>query len=53
LAPLQAAAPFVLIPHVWEPPALTEVKAPAGGFAWPFPLAPQQATVPLVLIPQA
>ena len=38
--------PFVLIPQVWSPPALTDVKVPAGGVDWPEPLSPQQATVP-------
>ena len=34
------------------PPALTAVKVPAGGVAWPSSSAPQQATVPFVLTPQ-
>ena len=41
--------PFVLSPQAWEPPALTAVKVPAGGVAWPLELAPQQARVPFVL----
>ena len=44
--------PFVLTPQVWKPPALTAVKVPAGGVAWPLPLRPQQARVPFVLSPQ-
>ena len=27
--------PFVLTPQVWKPPALTDVKVPPGGVAWP------------------
>ena len=34
-------------------PALTEVKVPLGGLAWPEALLPQQARVPSVLTPQA
>ena len=44
--------PFVFIPQAWKPPALTAVKVPAGGVAWPLPLRPQQATMPFVLTPQ-
>ena len=45
--------PFVFIPQVWSPPALTAVKVPGGrgGLALER-CAPQQATVPFVLIPQ-
>ena len=32
-------------------PALTAVKVPAGGVAWPSLSWPQQATVPFVLTP--
>ena len=46
LPPQQATVPFVLTPQVWRPPALTAVKVPAGGVAWPLALSPQQATVP-------
>ena len=52
LSPQQTAVPFVLIPQVWSAPALTVVKVPAGGVAWPKSLSPQQARVPSVLIPQ-
>ena len=41
--------PSVLTPQVCQPPALTALKVPAGGVAWPMPLSPQQATVPSVL----
>ena len=43
--------PFVLSPQVWRAPALTAVKVPAGGVAWPLPLSPQQARVPFVRTP--
>ena len=39
-------------PQEWNLPALTAVKVPGGGVAWPSALRPQQATVPSVLIPQ-
>ena len=32
--------PLVLTPQVWTPPALTAVKVPAGGVAWPCRWAP-------------
>jgi hypothetical protein len=38
--------------QVWNSPAPTLVKLPAGGFAWPYTFEPQQATVPVVVIPQ-
>ena len=44
--------PSLLIPQVWSHPALTEVKEPAGGVAWPYSSLPQQATEPLLLTPQ-
>ena len=34
------------------PPPSTAVKVPTGGVDWPRPWAPQQATAPLVLMPQ-
>jgi hypothetical protein len=37
---------------VWEPPALTAAKFPPDSDAWPERFEPQQATLPLVLIPQ-
>ncbi len=49
--PQQVALPFVLIPHVWSPPAPSAVKVPAGGVDWPSRLRPQHATLPFVLIP--
>ena len=30
LAPQQEMEPLVLMPQLWEPPALTAVKVPAG-----------------------
>ena len=32
--------PFVFTPQLWKPPALTAVKVPAGGVAWPSTLSP-------------
>lgn len=51
--PQQTTEPSVRIPQVLRPPAVTEVKAPSGGEAWPSVLLPQQATEPSVLTPQA
>jgi hypothetical protein len=34
--PQQAMLPSVLTPQAWYSPALTEVKLPAGGVAWPY-----------------
>src|SRR6266550_4348647 len=46
--------PSVLTPQLCQPPALTCVKAPAGGVARSKPLSPQQATLPSLLsTPQA
>ena len=33
--PQQATEPSLLTPQVWNHPALTETKEPAGGVAWP------------------
>ena len=52
VAPAGEGAVRPVSPQVWMPPALTAVKVPAGGVAWPLPLRPQQATAPFVLIPQ-
>ena len=52
LSPQQATVPFVRTPQVWSAPALTAVKVPAGGVAWPTSLSPQHATVPFVRSPQ-
>ncbi len=39
--------------RLWpSPPALTAVKVPGGGVAWPPSFRPQQAVVPLGLTPQ-
>ena len=35
LSGLPSGVLSVLIPQVWLPPALTAVKVPAGGLAWP------------------
>jgi hypothetical protein len=43
--------PSVFTPQVWDFPALTETKVPAGGVAWPALLSPQQAMVPSVFRP--
>jgi hypothetical protein len=59
LSPQQATAPFDLTPHVWQPPALTEVNVPVGAALCPWSIsptapgnpAPQQATVPSVFSP--
>jgi hypothetical protein len=51
LAPQQATLPLARTPQVWEPPALSALKAPTGGVDWPLPLTPQQATVLLVRTP--
>jgi hypothetical protein len=52
LAPQQTSAPFVLNPQVWLLPAPIAVNVPEGDVAWPKALFPQQATVPLTLMPQ-
>ena len=44
--------PSLCSPQVWESPALTWVKVPGGGVAWPKKLYPQQATVPSLFSPQ-
>jgi hypothetical protein len=44
--------PFGLTPQLWEPPALSAVKVPAGRVAWPLLLSPQQATASVALNPQ-
>src|SRR5205823_6215003 len=50
--PQQASVPSALSPQVCSPPALTWLKAPAGGVAWPLSLLPQQASVPSAFTPQ-
>ena len=50
--PQQATEPSRFNPQVWNPPALTEMKEPAGGVDRPSPSLPQQATEPLLLTPQ-
>jgi hypothetical protein len=65
LLPQQYAAPSVVTPQVYEPPALIDVKPspPATGTGpyvqvlvpspnWPDPLEPQQYAAPLVVTPQ-
>ena len=42
----------VCTPQLWEPPAETELKVPAGGVAWPESSLPQQASVSSVCTPQ-
>jgi hypothetical protein len=55
--PQQVSVPSVLIAQVWNRPALTAVKVPDGGVAWPWSSKsgawPQQVSVPSVLIAQA
>jgi hypothetical protein len=46
-APAGQDAP-VFTPQVCRAPALSCVKTPLGGTAWPWPLAPQQAALPSV-----
>ena len=53
LSPQQARVPSVLTPQVNPKLALTDVKVPVGGVAWPELLLPQQAMFPLLLTPQA
>jgi hypothetical protein len=49
LLPQQLTEPFVRTPQVCVLPALSDVKAPAGGVDRPLPLWPQQTATPLVL----
>ena len=44
--------PSVFNPQVWDHPALTEEKEPAGGEDRPPPSYPQQAMEPSVFNPQ-
>jgi hypothetical protein len=44
--------PSVFKPQVWALPALTDVKLPLGGVAWPKSLTPQQAMLPSLFKPQ-
>ena len=44
--------PSPFTPQVWNHPALTEKKVPAGGVAWPYSSKPQQATDPSSFTPQ-
>ena len=54
-APQQPSVPTVLIPQLWEPPALTAgvVNESVGMLSsWPEPPSPQQASTPDVRIAQ-
>ena len=44
LAPQHSTAPPVLTPQVWNTPALTDVKEPPGGVAWPMNAPPSPHT---------
>ena len=44
--------PSVLTPQLWEPPAVTALKVPAGGRGLAGASLPQQASVPSVFTPQ-
>ena len=52
LSPQHTTEPSTRTPHVWLPPALTEVKAPDGGEDCPASFCPEHTTERSVVTPQ-